>query len=647
MAKGTGQAAADYLEFDINQEGGISANLGFGSDTVAPQGATGQVRITFTSAEVGNGSALDAGTLANQDGGLAVRLQAENVDEDENETLGPVSRFDDEGITFVSDGTFTYDVRDLVSGAARGDTFTTVRLGTGSSDIWNYRTSSDDLYLNGGAANDRILGGAGDDFLVGGDGDDRLNGGAGNDSFIGGAGVDSITGGRGDDTAIVDLSTGGADAFNLGAGNDKVTLSSTGSTQVSLTFSASTVGDGKAAVDGALAVSAQAIDATTGQLTGDIATFDDEGTLFTAAAGSSINVAGRGLFSDVGLGSVRADVYDLSAASAAVYLNGGNGNDVLTGGTGNDYLVGRDGDDVLDGGDGDDTLVGNIGNDTIRGGAGIDTALLDVSTAGSKSIQLGANGDTVNVFGASQVRLTFTSAEVGNNSNSDSGTLDNQDGGLAVRIQAEGAGGGLVGSESRAADEAVSFVANAGTTFDVRDLVSGTERGDGFSVVILGSNVKEAYDLRSQISSHYVNLGIGQDSAVGGQGDDTIVGGQGQDTLNGWFGDDTLIGGDGKDIFVFNAGAGDDRILDFVSGQDVIDMTSFGVGADNISFAVVNGATVGTADTNGDGTTDFSVSLSVVDGNTFVTADTDGNGTADLSVTLVGVTATALADYQF
>ena len=36
------------------------------------------IRLTFTSAEVGNGWALDDGTLSGQDGGLAVRLKLEN-----------------------------------------------------------------------------------------------------------------------------------------------------------------------------------------------------------------------------------------------------------------------------------------------------------------------------------------------------------------------------------------------------------------------------------------------------------------------------------------------------------------------------------------------------------------------------------------
>ena len=37
-----------------------------------------KIRLTFTSAEVGHGRALDGGTLSGQDGGLAVRLKLQN-----------------------------------------------------------------------------------------------------------------------------------------------------------------------------------------------------------------------------------------------------------------------------------------------------------------------------------------------------------------------------------------------------------------------------------------------------------------------------------------------------------------------------------------------------------------------------------------
>jgi hypothetical protein len=78
---------------------------------------------------------------------------------------------------------------------------------------------------------------------------------------------------------------------------------------------------------------------------------------------------------------------------------------------------------------------------------------------------------------AGQVRLTFTSSEVGNGVGRDSDTMMNQDGGLAVRLQAEDGVGALTGPISRLGGESVTFVSwTKGLTFDVRDLVSSTER---------------------------------------------------------------------------------------------------------------------------------------------------------------------------
>ena len=114
----------------------MQRDLGDGNDTVSIGAGRGvpEVRLTFTSSEVGNGNPRDSNTMANQDGGLAVRAQAENKS---GELVGPVSRFDDEGISFVSKGKFTFDVRDLVSGVERGNEFDVVKLGTKGNDKFN------------------------------------------------------------------------------------------------------------------------------------------------------------------------------------------------------------------------------------------------------------------------------------------------------------------------------------------------------------------------------------------------------------------------------------------------------------------------------------------------------------------------------
>lgn len=430
-------SAGDVLHFNI-MGGPIAADLGAGYDRVRVSGdGLAQVRLTFTSAEVGNGSANDAGLLANQDGGLAVRIQAEDAD---GELSGPVSRFDDEGISFIAGEGFTFDVRDLVSGTARGDEFHVVQLGTAGVDRYKHAASAHNFYINAGADADRIVSGYGDDFLVGGGGNDVLDGNAGKDSFIGGAGDDLIRGGKGADTAIVDVAAAGSDVVNLNAGMDTVLVST-------------------------------------------------------------------------------------SAAAKAV-------------------------------------------------------------------------------------RLTFTSAEVGNDDASDSATMANQDGGLAVRMQAEDGADGLIGPISRYDDEGITFFSSGGVKFDVRDLVSGTQRGDTFDIVVLGASGDDRFDGTPQNIAIYANGGQGDDRMTGGSAADFLVGGVGDDVLNGWSGDDQMIGGAGADRFVFVGNAGNDTILDFESGTDRIDLRSYDIRFRDVTIEQIAGDTRVSGNDNGD---TFSITLTGVE----------------------------------
>jgi len=153
-------------------------------------------------------------------------LQAENG----SDTLtGPVSRFDDEGITFVATMTgITFDVRDLVSGVTRCDQFKGVSLGTMRADNLTAVQPSKAYYFNTGSGDDRVTGGSGNDFLVGGGGNDALNGRVGNDKFIGGGGNDILTGGVGSDTFIFnaapDASTNVDSIRDFGVGDDTIQL---------------------------------------------------------------------------------------------------------------------------------------------------------------------------------------------------------------------------------------------------------------------------------------------------------------------------------------------------------------------------------------------------------------------------------------
>jgi Ca2+-binding RTX toxin-like protein len=286
---------------------------------------------------------------------------------------------------------------------------------------------------------------------------------------------------------------------------------------------------------------------------------------------------------------------DLSGRAGDDYLNGGSGRDVLSGGSGDDYLdggrdndrlFGHSGEDHLFGGSGSDELTGGSGHDHLYGGSGNDRAFFNVSTDGSDSVNLGAGSDIVSVSAATsrQIRLTFTSAEVGNGTATDAGTMTNQDGGLAVRLQSETSVGDLTGEISRFDDEGITFVAaRPGLTFDVRDLVSGTARGDQFEVVSLGTKAADTLTAVRSGDAYYFNAGMGNDRVTGGRDSDFLVGGAGADTMDGrggndrfiaGAGNDVLTGGSGDDTFIFNAAFASnvDRIRDFRASDDTLQL---------------------------------------------------------------------------
>jgi len=74
---------------------------------------------------------------------------------------------------------------------------------------------------------------------------------------------------------------------------------------------------------------------------------------------------------------------------------------------------------------------------------------------------------------------------------------------------------------------------------------------------------------------------------AGGFGNDTINGGLGNDILFGGHGDDDLTGGAGNDRFCFDVNSGgNDRIVDFQDGRDMIDLR--GLGLSFASLAIIS-----------------------------------------------------------
>lgn len=70
--------------------------------------------------------------------------------------------------------------------------------------------------------------------------------------------------------------------------------------------------------------------------------------------------------------------------------------------------------------------------------------------------------------------------------------------------------------------------------------------------------------------------GTGNDTLDGGAGNDLLSAGTGNDRLHGGAGSDRLFGGEGADTFVFAAGGGADRIMDYDGTQDILDLRGLG-----------------------------------------------------------------------
>ncbi|PKR54541.1 hemolysin expression modulating protein, partial [Thalassospira marina] len=65
---------------------------------------------------------------------------------------------------------------------------------------------------------------------------------------------------------------------------------------------------------------------------------------------------------------------------------------------------------------------------------------------------------------------------------------------------------------------------------------------------------------------------------------DLMMGGAGDDVINGGAGDDLLVGGAGHDNFVFSGGGGNDVVLDFQVGEDMLSISK-GINDTDISSA--------------------------------------------------------------
>jgi len=258
-----------------------------------------------------------------------------------------------------------------------------------------------------------------------------------------------------------------------------------------------------------------------------------------------------------------------------------------------DTLRGLAGNDTLNGGGGADWLEGGAGADVLIGGAGIDTA----SYAGSTSrVVVRLSNGTGEGGHAQGDTLTGIENLTGSDWN------DSLIGANGVANRLEGGKGndyldGLSGNDTLIGGDgtdtlkggAGADVLNGGAGIDTASYAGSTSR----VVVRLWNGTGEGGDAQGDTLTGIENLigsdwndsligadgvanrlegGKGNDYLDGLSGNDTLIGGAGNDTLKGGTGNDTLDGGAGADVFVFQAGYGQDRVLNFENGSDLVDL---------------------------------------------------------------------------
>lgn len=466
----------------------------------------------------------------------------------------------------------------LNTGDAAGDTFTSIEnlIGTDFSDrLWGDESIN---FIAGGTGNDFLKGQGGDDVLDGGFGVDWLNGGSGADALDGGAGQDWADYTSSSAAVTVNLAT------DSGIGGD-----AQGDTYILIERVYGSVHDD-------IIIGDAGVNYLRGYHGNDSLIGGAGNDYLQGGTGADVLDGGAGtndwayyVSSDVGLTIDLGDAFNNTGeAIGDTYINienivGTRHDDLIFGDDANNFLRGLEGVDQLFGGEGDDFLRGEQGADTLDGGNGRDWAYYATSSA-AVTVDLGAGtASGGHAEGDSFVSIERVFGSVFNDS------ITGDAGANYLR--------GFSGNDSLFGGHGIDFL-----------------QGDaGADTMYGGSGTDWAY-YASARTSLIINLGDASQNSgeaagdsynsieniVGGRFDDSITGDDGNNYLRGFFGDDiinggagndTLRGDEGADRFVFEAGGGNDVIIDWVDGDDFLDLTSFGV-SDAMDYAAQAGSDV-------------------------------------------------------
>ena len=402
-------------------------------------------------------------------------------------------------------------------------------------------------YLYGYYGNDRLfgLGGTdilrgsfGNDYLDGGDGSDGISGNDDDDTILGGDGLDII---RGDDGQDNIDGGGGGDIISGGFGGDTLTggegadIFVYASSKNSFGKRADVITDFNPAED---RIDLSSIDADTGTSGGQEFVF-----VGAAAATASQAAAAPSAFSN------------LAGLVSAYFLTAFGGESEPA----------------------PPPPVGSFDTGQVRARIADGHTYVEANTDGDAAPEMVIDLD-------GEHTLTAANFILGGNDNSDDnfvnvfigdGGFEHEDDGTLIPLEPP---------------EVDVFDAGGGEDYLYGAFDNDILSGGGDIDFVRGGADDDTLD--GGLSYDILDGGDGNDTLLGGDGDftDLLRGTEGNDLLDGQGGDDVLDGGDGSDTFRFVGDFGDDRIVDFRPGVDVLHIDVDGVGG--VEDLSVSGSTI-------------------------------------------------------